>query len=66
MLEGTRPDVGEDFNGQTVVAQIINRVGYLGYHLVTRAGIQYGRRNFESIEDERTSMLFVTMNAGLQ
>ncbi|MBT7594899.1 MAG: hypothetical protein HN559_08320, partial [Gemmatimonadetes bacterium] len=66
MLDGTRPDVGEDFKGQTVVVQIINRVGYLGYNLVTRAGIQYGRRDFESIEDERTSTLFVTMNAGLQ
>ena len=66
MIEGRREAVDQGFSSRTVVVQLINRVAYQGYRLVTRAGLEWSRRNLERDEDQRASMLFVTVNAGLQ
>jgi hypothetical protein len=65
MLEGMRDEIDQDFRGRALVAQVVNRVGYQGYRLVTRIGLQWSRRSFEQTEDTRSSELFVTINAGL-
>ena len=66
MLEGRREEIDQDFRSWAVVVQFVNRVGYQGYRLVTRAGMQWNRRDLEQGEKQRTSMLFLTINAGLQ
>ena len=66
MLEGRHPEVAEDFMGRTLVIQLTNRVGYAGYQLVTRVGAQWLWRDFDHSEDQRSSMLFMTINAGLK
>lgn len=65
MLEGRREEVDEDFSGRTFVLQLTNRVGYQGYNVVTRTGMQFSRRNFETSRAQETSLLFITVNAGL-
>ena len=66
LLEGRREVVDQDHTSRTVVAQLINRVGYQGYQLITRAGVRLGHTDFELDEDESSSLLFLTMNAGLR
>jgi len=66
MIEGEREEIDQDFSSRTVVVQLVNQVGYQGYRLVTRAGLEWSRRDFPRDEDLRSSMLFVTINAGLQ
>ena len=66
MLEGRHPEVAEDFMGRTLVVQLTNRVGYLGYQVVTRVGAQWLWRDFDHSEDLRSSMLFMNINAGLK
>ena len=58
--------MAEDFTGRTLVVQLTNRVGYLGYQLVTRVGAQWLWRDFAHSEDLRSSMLFMSINAGLK
>ena len=65
MLDGEREEIDQDYRGWTLAIQFINRVGYQGYRLVTRSGVQWSDRQFERDEDERTSLLFLTINAGL-
>ncbi|MFH1570852.1 MAG: hypothetical protein ABIL09_22860 [Gemmatimonadota bacterium] len=65
LLEGSRQDAEEDYASWTLAAQLTNRVAYEGYQLVTRAGVQWTRKDLERGEDQRASLLFVTMNAGL-
>jgi hypothetical protein len=48
------------------VAQLTNRVAYLGYVLVTRLGTQWQWRSFAHREDQRSSLVFATMHAGLK
>ena len=66
LLRGRRPDLDDGFTARTAVVQVINRVGYQGYQLVTRGGVQVSDRNPDSGPSERASTLFVTMNAGLR
>ena len=66
MLEGRHPAVAEDFMGRTLIIQLTNRVGYLGYQVVTRVGAQWLWRDFAHSEDLRSSMLFMSINAGLK
>jgi len=65
MLDGEREEIDQDYRGWTWAVQFVNRVGYQGYRLVTRTGVQWSGRQFERNEDERTSLLFMTINAGL-
>ena len=64
MLDGERVDEDQDFLGQTVIFQLINRTGYLGYQLVTRVGLQWQRRNLEHAAKEQASTVFISINAG--
>ena len=66
MLEGRREEVDQDFSGRTFVLQLTNRVGYQGYNMVTRLGVQLSRRSFQRDKAQETSLLFITMNAGLK
>ena len=66
MLEGRHPEAAEDFTGRTLVIQLTNRVGYAGYQVVTRVGAQWVWRDFAQSEDQRSSMLFMSINAGLK
>ena len=66
MLEGRHLEVAEDFTSRTLVIQLTNRVGYLGYQLVTRVGAQWLWRDFDHSEALRSSMLFMNINAGLK
>ena len=66
LLEGERRELDSGFTARTLIVQVINRVGFQGYQLVTRGGIQVGDRDPESGPAERSSLLFVSMNAGLQ
>ena len=66
MLEGRHPEVAEDFTGRTLVIQLTNRAAYAGYQLVTRVGAQWLWRDFDQSEDQRSSMLFMSINAGLK
>jgi hypothetical protein len=66
MLEGEREEIDQDYTGWALVTQLTNRVGYMGYRLVTRLGAQWQWRDFERDENQHYSMLFVTMHAGRQ
>ena len=65
LLEGWRDGVDRNYTGFTWVAQLTNQVGYLGYKLVSRLGVQWTRRSFAGGERQQHSLLFVTMHAGL-
>ena len=66
MLDGTREDIDQDFRGRTILAQLTNRVAYSGYQLITRAGVQWIRRRFEDGARQQSSVLFMTVHAGLK
>ena len=66
LLEGSYEEIDEDFSSWTWVTQLINRTAYQGYQLVTRTGLQIGRRRFKSRRTEQRNMFFLTINAGLQ
>ena len=65
MLSGQRDGVSEGYTSRTVVVQMANRVGYLGYKLVTRAGLQVQRRDQEGEDGQTSSLVFVNVTAGL-
>lgn len=65
LLEGWRDGVDRNYTGFTWVAQLTNQVGYLGYKLVSRLGVQWTRRSFAGGERQQNSLLFVTIHAGL-
>ena len=65
LLDGELLDVHSDFNGWTAVGQFVNRVGYQGYRLAIRAGLRLGQRSFADGEKQRTSLFFLSINAGL-
>jgi hypothetical protein len=66
MLEGQREEIDQDFWSWVMAAQLTNRVAYQGYQLVTRAGLQWRQRRFARAEDQRDTMFFMTMHAGLR
>ena len=49
----------------TLVGQISNRVAYQGYNLAVRAGLRFGRVLLEDGGTQRTSLFFLSVNAGL-
>ena len=65
LLEGTREEVEEDFATWTIVGQLTNRTAYEGYQVVTRTGVQFGARNFDQRADQESSLVFMTVHAGL-
>jgi hypothetical protein len=66
LLDGEREDVNEDYLQWTLVGQISNRTAFQGYQLVTRLGLQLIRRDFAKSEDQRSSLGFLSINAGLR
>ena len=66
LLKGDHPELDGGFTARTLIVQVINRVGYQGYQIVTRGGVQLSERDPESGPAERASLLFVSMNAGLR
>ncbi len=65
LLDGELVDVKDDFKGWTAVGQFINRVGYQGYQLAARVGLRIGQRSFAAGDSQRTSLFFLSINAGL-
>ena len=65
LLEGQSETVREGSRSWTLVSQLTNRVGYLGYQLVLRAGLRLGNRYLDGGDDEGSSLFFLTVNAGL-
>ena len=65
LLAGRSEEVRESSQSWTWVSQLTNRVGYLGYQLVLRAGVRLGNKHFASGEEQRSSLFFLTVNAGL-
>ena len=66
MLEGEREEIDQSYTSWALVTQLTNRVGYMGYRLVTRLGAQWQWRDFDRDDNQHNSMLFVTMHAGRQ
>ena len=66
LLDGRRDEIEEDFWRWTVICQLTNRVAYQGYLLVTRTGLRLSGWRFESGRDQRTNLVFLTINAGLR
>ncbi|HJP30195.1 MAG TPA: hypothetical protein QGF95_06545 [Candidatus Latescibacteria bacterium] len=66
LLDGQLEDVEDDYRSWTTVAQLSNRSAYLGYQLVTRVGLQIGRKRFDDARSQRVSAFFLTVHAGLR
>lgn len=66
MLEGARDGMDEDYLRLTGLAQLTNRAAYEGYLLVTRVGVRLSQWRFERERDQRTSMAYMSVNAGLR
>lgn len=66
LLDGRLEEVEDDYRSWTSVAQLSNRSAYLGYQLVTRIGLQIGRKRFDDGQSQRVSAFFLTVHAGLR
>ena len=66
LLEGRRTESSEDYSRWTVLAQLTNRSAYEGYHLIARAGVRFSRWDLERSPDQKSSLLFMTVQVGLQ
>ena len=66
LLDGRRDEIEEDFWRWTVICQLTNRVAYQGYLLVTRTGLRLSGWRFENGRDQRTNLVFLTINTGLR
>ena len=65
LLEGMREQVDADFFTWTAVVQLLNRTAYQGYQLVTTTGVQYQQRRFDGRPSLESSLVFMTLYAGL-
>ena len=65
LLDGMREEVDADFFNWTAVAQLLNRTAYQGYQLVTTTGLQFQQRRFEGRPAQESSLVFMTLYAGL-
>ncbi len=65
LLDGMREEVDADFFNWTAVAQLLNRTAYQGYQLVTTTGVQFQQRRFEGRPAQESSLVFMTLYAGL-
>jgi hypothetical protein len=66
LLDGQLDEIDDDYRSWTSVAQLSNRSAYLGYQLVTRVGLQIGRKRFDEGHSQRVSAFFLTVHAGLR
>ena len=66
LLDGQLEEIDDDYRSWTGVAQLSNRSAYLGYQLVTRIGLQIGRKHFDAGTSQRVSAFFLTVHAGLR
>lgn len=66
LLDGHLIDTEEDFSSISGVVQLTNRSAYQGYTLITRLGVLVTERYFETAADERSSQVFLSVNAGLR
>jgi hypothetical protein len=66
LLDGYLIDTEEDFSSISGVVQLTNRSAYQGYTLITRLGVLVTERYFETSADERSSQVFLSVNAGLR
>ncbi len=65
ILEGQRPGFEADAFTWTTVVQLRNQTAYQGYQIVTRTGAQLQRRDIEGGPTRESSMVFMTIHAGL-
>jgi hypothetical protein len=65
LLNGRSEEIDQDSQSWNYVLQITNRVGYLGYKLVLRAGFRLGKKSYENDDTDNSSLVFLTVNAGL-
>ncbi len=56
----------QDYVRLTALCQLTNRAAYEGYLMVTRVGVRLSQWRFESERDQRTSMAYMSVNAGLR
>ena len=66
MLDGALVNVEEGFSSVSGVAQLTNRSAYQGYTLITRLGVLITERHFETLSKQRSSQVFLSVNAGLR
>lgn len=66
LLDGRLEEVDDNYRSWTGVAQLSNQSVYLGYRLVTRIGLQIGRKRFDNERSQRVSAFFLTVHAGLR
>jgi len=66
MLDGAYEEVEEDYSSWSFVTQVTNRSAYQGYQVVSRIGLQLGRRRFEGVRTEQRNMFFATLHVGLK
>jgi len=66
LLDGRLEEIEDDYRSWTGVAQLSNHSAYLGYQLVTRVGLQMGRKRFDEGHSQRVSAFFLTVHAGLR
>jgi len=66
MLDGAYEEAEEDYSSWTVVSQLTNRSAYQGYQVVSRLGMQIGRRRYEGVQVEKRNMFFATLHVGLK
>ncbi|MEE3234254.1 MAG: hypothetical protein VX294_08825 [Candidatus Latescibacterota bacterium] len=65
LLEGQSEEIRQNSHSWNCVMQLTNRVGYLGYKLVLRTGFRLGNKGYENGDSDRSSLFFLTVNAGL-
>ena len=65
LLKGHYEHATEHFRSWTLLTQLQNRSAYLGYRLVSRLGLEIGRRQFETRPNQHRSLVFATMHVGL-
>lgn len=66
LLKGQYEETGEDFSSWAFIAQLSSRTAYEGYKLISRVGLELGRRAFAHQPDQEHSLVFVSINAGLR
>ena len=66
LLDGHLLEAEQDFSSYSGVVQLTNRSAYQGYTLITRIGVLVSERHFETRPDQRSSQVFLSVNAGLR
>jgi len=66
MLAGQHDDADEDLASRSVVIQVANRVGYLGYNLAAGAGLLLSSYKETGEPRHSASTVFISITAGLR